>query len=100
MKKPLTRNPSQPLPASNLQVVARQLLPPLSPHIMQADFLVGYISCPYYPMPKPNSPPLEAVLLPDAKPRKSWVPFIMGSILVGSCLMAVVFGIWGLARLM
>jgi tetratricopeptide (TPR) repeat protein len=51
-------------------------------------------------MPKPNSPPLEAVLLPDAKPRKSWVPFIMGSILVGSCLMAVVFGIWGLARLM
>src|SRR5690349_13231613 len=51
-------------------------------------------------MPKPNSSPLEAVLLPDAKPRKSWVPFIMGSILLGSCLTAVVFGIWGLARLM
>src|SRR6185436_16893557 len=50
-------------------------------------------------MPKSNSPPLEATLLPDAKPRKSWVPFIMGSVLVGSCLMAVVLGIWGLVRL-
>jgi tetratricopeptide (TPR) repeat protein len=50
-------------------------------------------------MPKSNSPPLEATLLPDARPRKSWVPLIMGSILVGSCLMAVVFGIWGLVRL-
>ncbi|MGI8981594.1 MAG: hypothetical protein ACR2FY_20395 [Pirellulaceae bacterium] len=46
-----------------------------------------------------NSPPLEAVLLPDARPRKSWVPFIMGTILVGSCLLAVMIGIWGLVKL-
>ncbi len=43
-----------------------------------------------------NSPPLEAVLIPDTKPRKSWVPLIMGSILVGSCVLAVMFGVIGL----
>lgn len=50
-------------------------------------------------MPSRNLPPLEAAILPDALPRKSWVPFIMGSILVGSCLLAVVIGIWGLVKL-
>lgn len=50
-------------------------------------------------MPPRNLPPLEAAILPDARPRKSWVPFIMGSILVGSCLLAVVIGIWGLVKL-
>src|SRR5678816_317053 len=43
--------------------------------------------------------PLEVTPLPDVKPRKSWVPFIMGSILFGSVVMAVVFGIWGFVRL-
>ncbi len=50
-------------------------------------------------MPPRNLPPLEAAILPDTRPRKSWVPLIMGTILVGSCLLAVVIGIWGLVKL-
>lgn len=50
-------------------------------------------------MSQRSSTPLEVTPLPEIKPRKSWVPFIMGSILAGSAVMAVVFGIWGFIRL-
>ena len=57
---------------------------------------------PTIPMSRRNSPPLEAILLsePSEKPRRSWVPFIMGSILISSVVGGVVLGIWGLIRLM
>lgn len=50
-------------------------------------------------MSHPTSRPLEAIPLPDSKPRRTWVPVIMGGMLLGSGILAVVLMFWGLIRL-
>lgn len=50
-------------------------------------------------MSNSSSRPLEALPLPDGKPPRTWVPIIMGGMLLGSGILAVVLMFWGLIRL-